>query len=103
MKQTVTASAVNGKNGRDRDCKAEAWALATMVSWVVAAAPAGVTVAGAKEHVTSAGSPEQAKLTGAANPFTGVTDSVTVPWPPESTVSEAGEAPSVKLGSAAMV
>jgi hypothetical protein len=71
-----------------------------MVSWVVVAAvPEGVTVAGAKEHVAPAGSPEQAKVTAELNPFTGVTDSVTVPWSPESTVSDDGEALSVKLGA----
>jgi hypothetical protein len=74
-----------------------------MVSSVVAAAPEGVTVDGAKEHVAPAGNPEHAKLTGESNPFSGVTISITVPWPPESTVSEAAEAPSVKLGSAFMV
>jgi hypothetical protein len=70
---------VNGKNGRDPGRKAEDCAPAEMVSWVVAAAPEGVTVAGAKVHVAPAGSPEHAKLTGESNPFCGVTESVTVP------------------------
>jgi hypothetical protein len=94
---------VNVKNGRDAGCKAEDCALTEMVSWVVAAAPEGVTVAGAKEHVAPAGSPEHAKLTGESNPFCGVTDSVTVPWSPESIVREAGEAPREKLGGEDMV
>jgi hypothetical protein len=67
-RQTVTASAVNGKNGLgpgfNPDCT-----LAEIVSWVVAAVPDGVTVAGAKEHVTPIGNPEHAKLTGELNPF----------------------------------
>jgi hypothetical protein len=94
---------VKGKNGRAPDCEAEDCALAEMVSCVVAAPPAGVTVAGEKEHVAPVGSPEQAKLTGESNPFTGVTDSVTVPRSPGSTVSEAGEAPSVKFGGAEVI
>jgi hypothetical protein len=94
---------VKGKSGRDPGCKAEDCALAEMVSWVVAAAPEGVTVAGAKEHVAPVGSPEHAKLTGEANPFCGVTDRVTVPWLPESTVSEPGEAARVKLAGEDMV
>ena len=73
------------------------------MSWVVAAAPEGVTVAGTKDHVAPEGNPEHARLTEESNPFSGVTVSVTVPWSPESTVSEAGEAPSVKLGSEPIV
>jgi hypothetical protein len=69
-----------------------------MVSWAVAAAPEGVTVAWSKEHVAPEGSPEHARITGESNPFTGVTVSVTVPCAPGLTVSEAGEVPSTKLG-----
>jgi hypothetical protein len=69
-----------------------------MVSWVVAAPPEGVTVAWSKEHVAQVGSAEHSRITGESNPFTGVTVSVTVPWPPELTESEAVEVPSTKLG-----
>jgi hypothetical protein len=67
-----------------------------MVSSVVAAAPEGVTVDGAKEHVAPAGNPEHAKLTGESNPFCGVTVSVTVSALPALPVSVVGEATSVK-------
>lgn len=102
-RQNATARAENGKSGRRPGFNPADCALAVIVSWVVAAAPEGVTVAGAKEHVTPVGSPEHAKLTGELNPFCGVTDSVTVPEAPESTVSEPGDAPTVKLGGEDMV
>src|ERR1700761_5261405 len=44
-RQTVIASAVTGKNGRDAGCKVEDCGLVEMVSCVVAAPPEGVTVA----------------------------------------------------------
>jgi hypothetical protein len=69
-----------------------------IVSWVVAAAPEGVTVGWSKVHVAPVGSPEHAKITAESNPFTGVTVSVTDPWPPELTVSEGDETASRKLG-----
>jgi hypothetical protein len=100
---TVKASVASGKNGRDPVGKAEVCELAEMVSWVVAGALEGVTVAGLKAHVAPVGNPEQAKLTADSKLFSGVTVSVVVPWLPESAVSDAGEAPSVKEGAAAMV
>jgi len=93
----VRASAVSGRNGRGPGRKAEVPETAT-VTEVVTALPAGVTVAGAKEQVAVAGSPEQAKLTAELKPFCGVTVRVTDPWLPELTVNEAGDAPRVKLG-----
>jgi hypothetical protein len=96
-RQIVTARAVNGKKGLGPGFNADC-ALAEIVSWVVAAVPDGVTVAGANEHVAPVGNPEHTKLTGELKPFWGVTDSVTVPVAPESTVSEPGDAPRVKLG-----
>jgi hypothetical protein len=74
-----------------------------MVSCVVTAAPAGVTVAGLKAHVAPAGRPEQAKLTAESNPFSGVTVSVTAPSKVEVAVTESGEALSVNAGAGAMV
>jgi hypothetical protein len=92
------ASAATGKNGRELGCKVEDSALTEIVSWVVAAAPEGVTGAGLKEQVAPVGNPEQAKLTAELNPFCGVTVKVTVPWLPLLTESDVGEAPSVKEG-----
>jgi hypothetical protein len=74
-----------------------------MVSWVVSAPPESVTVCCSKSHVTPLGSPEQAKLTGESNPFSGVNVSVSVPWPLELTVSEGDEVLSTKLGCEFMV
>jgi hypothetical protein len=102
-RQTVIASAVNGRNGREPGCKAEDCALLEIVSWVVAGEPEGVTVAGLKAHVAPVGSPEHAKLTVESNPFPGVTVSVTVPCSVAVPVSEVGEAVSVKKGCWVMV
>jgi hypothetical protein len=94
---------VKGKNARVPGCNADAWALVEMMSCVVAAPPDGVTVDSSKVHVAQLGSPVQARITGELNPFSGVTVTMTVPWPPELTVSELTEVPSMKLGCAVMV
>ena len=73
------------------------------MSWVVAAWPEGVTVSSSKEHVAPFGRPEQARVTGASNPFTGVTVSVNVAWPPEVIVSEDNELLRSKSGCKGMV
>jgi hypothetical protein len=73
------------------------------VSFVAAAAPEGVTVAGLKEQDVPLGNPEQAKVTGELKPLDGVTVRVAVPELPELTVRAAGEAAKVKLGGSAMV
>ena len=78
-KPTTTASAVSGKNGRERSGITSACALTAIVSCVVAGAPEGDTVAGLKEHVAPVGSPEHAKLTVELKPFCGVTVIVAVP------------------------
>lgn len=52
-----------------------------IVNVLVAAAPDGVTLAGAKLHAAFAGSPVHAKLTGCANPPEGVVVTVTVSLP----------------------
>jgi hypothetical protein len=69
-----------------------------MVNCVVVAPPDGVTVEGLNEQLAPLGSPEHAKLTAEPKPFCGVTVRVTLPWLLEFTVSEPGDAPSVKLG-----
>lgn len=78
IKQKAAAIAVTGKNGfgvrREADC-----APTETVSFVVMAAPAGVTWGGSKAQVAPAGRPEQLKLTVELNPPCGVTVSVTVP------------------------
>ena len=74
-----------------------------MVSWVVATSPEGITVSWSKEHVAPLGSPEHAKVTGESNPFTGVTVSVSAPWPPELTVSEGNDVLRIKSGWEGMV
>lgn len=70
-----------------------------MVSFVVAAAPEGVTVDGLNEHEAPVGSPEQAKLTEELKPFCGVTVKVVVTCPPDWTVSDGEEAPILKFDS----
>jgi hypothetical protein len=57
-------------------------AVVVIVRVVVTALAPGVTVAGAKVQLASEGSPLHAKLTAAAKPPTGVTESIVVPvWP----------------------
>ncbi len=72
-----------------------------MVSWVVDACPEGVTVVGLKEHEAPVGKLEQEKLTTELNPYCGVMVRSTVPWLPEFTVSDVGEASNVNVGEGA--
>ena len=53
----------------------------------------------AKVAVTPLGKPEAARATLPVNPFCPVTEMVVFPEAPCATLSEAGEAPSVKLGA----
>lgn len=76
-------------------------AVVVMVIVVLATAvPFGVTVAGAKLQAASLGRPEQAKLTGALKPLSGVTDRPTVPLLPGMTERLDNWAASVKVGAA---
>jgi hypothetical protein len=63
---------------------------------VVTAPPAGVTDFGVKAQVDSAGSPEQANVTGAVNPSLGVMFTVYVADWPADTVAIAGAPVTVK-------
>ena len=65
---------------------------------MLAALPAGVSVAGLKLHVAPAGKPEHAKLTCELNPFAGVTVSVRLPWPAALMVRVDALAPNVNVG-----
>jgi hypothetical protein len=58
------------------------------VTVLVSAAPAGVTLAGEKEHAAPTGSPVHAKTTDELNPLSGVTVMVAVPDSPFSTASD---------------
>jgi hypothetical protein len=68
------------------------------VSFVVTAAPDGVTVAGLNEQLAPAGSPLHAKLTAELNPPCGVTVSVRFPALPELTLSEFCETLNANVG-----
>ena len=70
---------------------------AETVSEVVATPPLGVTVAGAKVHVTPEGRPEQLKVVADANPFCGVTEILAVPDCPRAMVRELGETVTEKV------
>jgi hypothetical protein len=91
-RQRTMAKAVSGTIGRELVREAADWELVETVSTVVAAAAEGVTVVGLKEQVAPTGRPEQAKLTTELKPYCGVTVNVTVPSPPELTVSAEGDA-----------
>ena len=86
--------------GFGRSFRSEADAtLVAIVSVVVAVAlPLGVTVAGLKEQVASAGSPEHAKLMTDAKPKPGVAVMVVLPLPPPAIETEAGLRDRLKLG-----
>ena len=74
--------------------------VAMVIVVVTAVVPLGVTVAGEKLQVASAGRPEQAKVTAALKPLTGVTDRPTVPLLPGMTERLDGWAASVNVGAA---
>jgi hypothetical protein len=95
-KQRATASAAPGKNGLDfwrRDADA---AVVVTVSVVEVAEPEGVTVVGEKLHAAPAGNPVQPNETVEAKPLCGVTVMVAVPLCPAVTVSNEGDAATVK-------
>jgi hypothetical protein len=87
-------------HGVGRSFRSEADAtLVAIVSFVVATVlPLGVTVAGLKEQVASAGSPEQAKVMADAKPEAGVAVMVVLPLPPPAIETEAGLRDRLKLG-----
>jgi hypothetical protein len=70
---------------------------------VITAPPAGVTDCGAKAHDDSAGSPEQANVTGALNPPVGVIVTVYDTGSPAGTVAIAGVPPTIKVPGVAVV
>jgi hypothetical protein len=97
-KQHKTApSAVTGNNGCPPWGRAALAVVVVTVSVVEAAAPEGVTLAGAKLHDAPEGSPEQLSETAEVNPLCGVTVVVAVPLFPAWTVSDAGETTTEKL------
>jgi len=96
-RQTAKARA-DGRNGERESGRRAADCPTVMVSWVVTAAPAGVTVVGLNEHVVPAGNPEQAKLTAELKPLVGVTVIVIAPEPPGFRLRTPGLAVSVIPG-----
>jgi hypothetical protein len=72
-----------------------------MVNVEVTAAPLGVTLAGLKTHVESAGSPLQERLVAALKPLIGVIVTVTVVELPFVTVPLAGDWEIEKSGAGA--
>jgi hypothetical protein len=78
-------------------------AVVVIVITIVAAPPAGVTDAGAKSQVDSAGSPEHANVTGALNPPVGVMFTMYVAGCPADTVAIAGVAATIKVADVAAV
>jgi hypothetical protein len=87
----------------DRMCGANEAAVdatpVVTVRVVLAAAPAGVTLAGLKLQVEFAGSPEHAKVVAALKAFTGITLTMVVVDDAAPTVSALDESVSVKLGA----
>ena len=75
----------------------DADAAAEIVSVVLAAAPAGVTVSGEKLQVAPEGSPLHSNVTVELNPFCGATETETVPLPPSPMLSDGGVADKLKV------
>jgi hypothetical protein len=89
MHRTVAASDAPGQKGfRSGVIRAEVAAVA-MDSVVMAAADAGVTLAGEKVQLAPPGRPEHAKETAEPNPFSGAIVTVVVPLLPAVTLSKA--------------
>ena len=82
---------------RSRDGASKAkFAVVVIVTVVDAGEPAGVTLAGLKEHDAACGNPEHAKVVFAVNPPEGVSVIVDVVELPAATVTVAGLVASVK-------
>ena len=79
---------------------AEPGAVVLRVSVVVAAAPLGVTLAGEKIQLDSAGNPLQANVTVETTPFIGITEMENVALWPAWMIAELGEADSSKSPAA---
>lgn len=101
--QNVAANMIAGTNVREVGSRLADWALAEMVSWLVAGLPEGITAAGLKVQLAPAGKPEHAKLTAESNPFCGVTVTVVVCVLPEFTVTALGVKPSANVGGMLIV
>ena len=99
----ATASAAPGNSVLPCRTAAAVEEVATFIVVVEAAVPDGVTVEGEKTHDAPEGNPEQLKVTGAPNPFTGVTEIVVVPLSPALIVRDAGELPTAKSCGRLMV
>ena len=81
----------------------EATAPVVMVMVVITGALLGVTLAGEKAQVASAGRPLQANETAWAKPFAGVTVSATVVLPLAATLPLAGVSDKAKVGAGAVM
>ena len=102
-KQSATASTDPGNRGLESWCKAATVAEVVTVSAVEAGAPAGATVGGEKMHDTPAGNPAQLSETGALNPFSGVTETMTIAVCPALIVSDVGEAETEKSDTGTLI
>lgn len=91
MKQNAAANSDPGMNGPGA-CWNAVVDVFEIVRVVEAGLPNGVTFGGAKVQVVPAGSPEHANVTLELNPFCGATEIVVVPFVPDATVSEVGDA-----------
>jgi hypothetical protein len=103
MKHSATASTDPGNIGLESWCMAAAVVVVVTVSAVEAGAPAGATVGEEKMHDTPAGNPAQLSETGALNPFSGVTETMTVAVCPALIVSDVGEAKTAKSATGALI
>lgn len=97
--QTIIASAVNGKNVGDPRLHGRRLGPNGDRELGSCRCAPGCHLRRAEGACIPPGNPEHAQLTVASNPFAGITAGVTVPRPPEFTVSEPGEAPRVNSGS----
>lgn len=102
-KHSATASTDPGNSGLESWCKAAAVVDVVTLSAVEAGAPDGATVGGEKIHDTPAGNPAQLSETGALNPFSGITETMTAAVCPAFIVSDVGEAETEKSGTGTLI
>lgn len=103
MQQSDAAIIGPGSNGLGPECEAAVIGEVVIVRTEEAGEPDAITVAGEKLHDAPGGNPEQDREALSENPFCGVTETVVVPLFPATSVSDAGERDTRKLGVAADV
>ena len=103
MQQNPAASADPGSVGLDPWGNSATTLGVVTVNCPEATVPAGVITEGENLQLAPVGSPTQARETGEANPFSGVTITVATSLCPDVTVSVGEERATEKVGAAGVI